>query len=163
MKKLSDSRFLMLAVALACTGACTSLVSAAPRKHAPKKAAPKKVVAKKAAPVRHVASVAPHYVSNNTVASLQEQARQRAINLVKQAADTFAAGDYRRTIQLCEAASDQYPTYARAHAWIGASYQKLGNTEEAIKAFRWARNLAPGTPDAERAERGLRELGYYKQ
>ncbi len=86
-------------------------------------------------------------------------AHQKAINLVKQAADTYAKGDYKKTIWLCKTASDSYPTYARAQTWMGASYHKLGRYDEARSAYKWAMALAPGTVDAERAERGLREIG----
>ena len=41
-------------------------------------------------------------------------AHQKAITLVKQAADTYAKGDYNKAVWLCKTASDAYPTYARA-------------------------------------------------
>ena len=145
----------------------TSRRATTARKAAPKKTAPKKVVAKKAAPRKaapasKVARTAPP-IRTVSLSDYQAQSRQRAIEWVKQAAITFEKGDYQRTIQLCKAANDAYPTYARAYTWMGASYQKLGKTDEACSAFRWVVSLAPNTPDAERAERGLREMGYYNR
>jgi Flp pilus assembly protein TadD len=130
------------------------------RKKVSRKAAPKKSVTKKAAPRKAVSASAPQAT---IITDYQAQSRQRAIEWVKQAAITFEQGDYQRTIELCKAANDAYPTYARAYTWMGASYQKLGKTDEACSAFRWVIALAPNTPDAERAERGLREMGYYNR
>lgn len=87
--------------------------------------------------------------------------RLLAIEYVKQAAAAYDRGDYNRTIQLCDIAADWYPTYARAQVWMGAAYQKKHNYFQARMAYRWAKALAPGTPDAQRAERGLREIGRY--
>jgi Flp pilus assembly protein TadD len=84
-----------------------------------------------------------------------------AIEYVKQAATAYERGDYRRTIALCDTAADWYPTYARAHVWMGAAYQKLGNYREARLSYRWAKALAPNSADAQRAERGLREVGAF--
>ena len=90
-----------------------------------------------------------------------EARRALAIDYVKQAAAAYASGDYKRTIRLCEIAADWSPTYPRAHVWMGAAYQKLGKLFEARMAYRWARALAPGTADAQRADRGLKEIGEY--
>ena len=86
-------------------------------------------------------------------------AHQKAITLTKQAADAFAKGNYNKAAWLSKAASDAYPTYARAQTWLGASYHKLGKYDKARSAYKWAMALAPGTVDAERAKRGLREMG----
>lgn len=146
--------------------ALTTLVTTAPaasRKRPAKKTAPKKVVVKGYAPRKYVTrkfTPAPPSAATRPTDDLQAYARQRAVDIVKAASDAYARGDYQRTVTLCKLASDQYPTYARAQTWMGAGYQKLGNTDKAISAYRWARALAPGTVDAERAERGLRELGH---
>ena len=125
-------------------------------KPAPRKAAPKKITAKTTAPRATT--------RNNAVVSVEtyrEQSRQNAVEWVKQAAEAFERGDYKGTIALCKSANDAYPTYSRAYTWMGAAYQKLGNTEEACSAFKWVVALSPNTPDAERAQRGLKEMGYY--
>ena len=139
----------------------TALSEAKPAKSAKRvttRKSTQKSTARKAAPQK----AAPP-VSARTVEYYREAARQRAIESVKQAALTFEKGDYQKTIELCKIANSAYPTYARAYTWMGASYQKLGKTDEAISAFRWVTALAPNTPDAERAERGLREMGYYNR
>ena len=156
---------------LGCVVLCTALAEAQPakatkrvtaRKSVPRKSAtPRKTTPKKVAP-KTTAQVRPS-ITTGTVEAYREAARQRAIELVKQAAITFEKGDYQKTIELCKTANAAYPTYARAYTWMGASYQKLGKTDEAISAFRWVTALAPNTPDAERAERGLREMGYYNR
>lgn len=140
--------------------AFNGLASAAPKKVAKKyaskytrKAAPKKTtpVASKGATPSKATRPTDYYSS---------LAHKKAIDLTKQAADAYARGDYYKAISLSKAASDAYPTYARAQTWMGASYHKLRRYDEAIKAYKWATALAPGTVDAERAERGLREIGY---
>lgn len=104
--------------------------------------------------LRHQAKAAGR--ANNSPA-----ARKRlAITYVKQAATAYARGDYRRTVALCDIAADWYPTYARAHVWRGAAYQKMRNYTEARLAYKWARSLAPNSPDAARATRGLQEIGF---
>jgi tetratricopeptide (TPR) repeat protein len=137
----------------------TSAKKVAPKKKPVRKAASRKATPRKAAP----AKAAKFQTSARPTNDYQAQARQRAIVWVQQAADAYAKGDYNRAIELCKNANDAYPTYARAYTWMGASYQKLGRIDEACSAFRWVTALAPGTPDAERAERGLREMGYYNR
>lgn len=101
--------------------------------------------------------------SQRAAAPSSPQARRLlAIEYVKQAALAYDRGDYNRVIALCDTAADWYPTYARAQVWMGAAYQKKHNYFQARMAFRWAKALAPGTPDAQRAERGLREMGEGK-
>jgi tetratricopeptide (TPR) repeat protein len=130
------------------------------RKSAPaKKVAPKKAAPPKPAP-KSAARPAPPSFATRPSDYYSQQAHQRAVNLVKEAALAYERGDYKRAIALCDAANDAYPTYARTHTWMGASYQKLGDYEKAARAYRWAMSLAPGTADAQRAERGLREIGY---
>ena len=80
---------------------------------------------------------------------------------MRQASLAYGQGDYKRTLALCETASQWYPTYARAHIWKGAAYQKLGNHAQARSSYSWGRALAPDSADAARADRGLKELGYY--
>lgn len=131
------------------------------------KRAPRKVTARKPAPQKK----APRKAASSVVAvksatqfgagDYLTQSRQRAIELVKQAASAFERGDYKTTVALCKTANDAYPTYSRAYTWMGAAYQKLGNKDEACSAFKWVIALSPNTPDAERAQRGLREMGYY--
>lgn len=87
--------------------------------------------------------------------------RLLAIEYVRQAALAYGRGDYKRTLALCQTASDWYPTYARAHIWKGAAYQKLGNYAQARSSYSWGRALSPDSADAARANRGLKELGYY--
>lgn len=133
----------------------------AKRRVVTKHKAPRKVAARKA-----TRKAAPRAIvkSNNapiSVESYRDQSRQRAIELVKQAAEAFDRGDYQTTVDLCKIANDNYPTYSRAYTWMGAGYQKLGKKEEACSAFKWVVALSPNTPDAERAQRGLREMGYY--
>ncbi len=125
------------------------------RKVAPRKAAPRK------APKKVAPRVVPRPSTTISGDDYREQSRQRAVELVKQAASAFERGDYNSTVALCKIANDAYPTYSRAYTWMGAGYQKLGNKIEACSAFKWVIALSPNTPDAERAERGLREMGYY--
>ena len=120
----------------------------------------KKVTRKAPAPKKTAARLAPPSKATRPTDKYSSLAHQRAVGLVKQSAEAFARGDYNRAITLSKAASDAYPTYARAQTWMGASYHKLRRYDEAIKAYKWAIALAPGTVDAERAERGLREIGY---
>ncbi len=122
-------------------------------KSAPKKSAAKKTVA------RVAAKSAPPSKATRPTGYYSVVAHQRAIDLTKQAADAYGRGDYNQAISLSKTASDAYPTYARAQTWLGASYHKLGRYDEARSAYKWAMALAPGTVDAERAERGLREIG----
>lgn len=132
------------------------------RKPAPKKKAPKKVATKastKASAKATAPRVTIHSSTSIDVADYKEQSRQRAIEWVKQAAEAFERGDYEGTITLCKTANDAYPTYSRAYTWMGAAYQKLGKTDEACSAFKWVVALSPNTPDAERAQRGMKELG----
>ena len=89
-----------------------------------------------------------------------EARRKLAIQYVTRASVAYDRGDYRHAIALCDIAADWYPTYPRAHVWRGAAYQKLGNYTEARLAYKWARALAPQGPDAARANRGLREIGF---
>ena len=161
--KLQMSRHVVAGVLLAAlfAGMTTVEANTSRRVTTARKATPKKVV-KKAAP-RKAVSARTTQRSATDLSNYQAQSRQRAIEWVKQAAVTFERGDYKRTIELCKAANDAYPTYARAYTWMGASYQKLGRNDEACDAFKWVKALAPNTPDAQRAERGLREMGYYNR
>jgi tetratricopeptide (TPR) repeat protein len=86
--------------------------------------------------------------------------RSRAIEYVRRAAILFEKGDYKKTVTLCRQAADWYPTYARSYIWMGAAYQKLRNYKEARSAYKWVIALAPNSPDATRARRGLKEIGY---
>ena len=110
-------------------------------------------IARKAAP-RKTAKAAP-----KKVASSREARRQIAIGYVKRAAVAYQKRDYKTVVALCKAASNLAPTYARAYAWSGAAQQKLGNYSQARADYRWVMALAPNTPDAARAQRGLREIG----
>lgn len=110
--------------------------------------------AKKRAEVAAPASKATRPTDKN-----MSQAHQKAVNLTKQAADAYAKGNYNKAAWLCKTAADAYPTYARAQTWLGASYHKMGKYSEARKAYKWALALAPETADAQRAQRGLREIG----
>lgn len=85
--------------------------------------------------------------------------RQMAIGYVKRAAVAYERRDYKAVIALCKTANNLAPTYARAYAWAGAAQQKLGNYREARFNYRWVVALAPNTPDAARAKRGLKEVG----
>ena len=151
MNKLSQLIALAGVVALAGNASAASK-STKGKTVAAKSAASKRVVqkSKPAAPPSTATRPSGYYAT---------LAHQRAIELVKQAADTYAKGDYNKAVWLCKTASDAYPTYARAQTWMGASYHKLGRYDEARSAYKWALALAPGTVDAERAERGLREIG----
>ncbi|HEY0072781.1 MAG TPA: tetratricopeptide repeat protein [Abditibacteriaceae bacterium] len=134
---------------------------ATPRKATARKATPPKKMAVRPAPGSTTSrSVAPPSRATRPTDKYSSLAHQRAVGLVKQAADAYARGDYRNAILLSKAASDAYPTYARAQTWLGASYHRMGRHDEARSAYKWAIALAPGTADAERAERGLREIGY---
>lgn len=132
-------------------------------KKAPRKTStPRRIVARSS--VRSVAhplvKTAPPSKATRPTGFYASLAHQRAVDLVKQAADAYARGNYNKAVLLSKAASDAYPTYARAQTWLGASYHKIGRYDEARSAYKWAMALAPGTVDAERAERGLREIGY---
>jgi Tfp pilus assembly protein PilF len=85
--------------------------------------------------------------------------RQRAIDLVKQAAGVYNKGNYAAALNLCKSAAKADITYPRAYVYMGVCHQKLGNAEEAVKAYRWAVALRPSSEDARRARRGLKELG----
>lgn len=155
---------LLSLAALTALCAVAPLASAATKKPVkkynkrPAKVAPKKTVVRtaKVAPSK----AAPPSKATRPTGYYDNLAHKKAIDLTKQAADAYARGDYNRAIALSKAASDSYPTYARAQTWLGASYHKLKRYDEAIKAYKWAMALAPGTVDAERAERGLKEIGY---
>lgn len=105
-----------------------------------------------------VAAGAPKPSSRVTAASAYQR-KLRAIEYVKLAATAYDRRDYKKVISLCTKATDLAPTYARSYTWLGAAYQKRGNKREAISAYRWVVALSPGTADAARAKRGLRELG----
>ena len=120
----------------------------------------RKVTRKTPARKKIVSRAAPPSRATRPTDKYSSLAHQRAVNLVKQAADAYARGDYNRAVQLSKVASDAYPTYARAQTWLGASYHRLRRYDEARSAYKWAISLAPGTVDAQRAERGLQEIGY---
>ncbi len=125
-----------------------------------KKTPPQKTVLRPVPAFRTARPIAPPSKATRPTDKYSSLAHQRAVDLVKQAAEAYARGDYGNAILLSKAASDAYPTYARAQTWLGASYHKMGRYDEARSAYKWAIALAPGTADAERAERGLREIGY---
>jgi tricorn protease-like protein len=85
--------------------------------------------------------------------------RARAVRLVKRASVAFDAGRFDEAIILCRQATQADPNYVRAYTWLGASSQKKQAKAEACNAFRKVLLLAPNSPDAARAQRGLRELG----
>ncbi len=89
----------------------------------------------------------------------QSAARVQAIELVKEAAQDFGRGELALTIKICRQALTLDPTYPRAYTYLGAAYQRRGERQNACAAFSRAVKLAPGTPDATRALRGLKELG----
>lgn len=134
---------------------------ATPRKSTARKKTPPPKKAVRQAPASTTSRpVAPPSKATRPTDKYSSLAHQRAVGLVKKAAEAYTRGDYSNAILLSKAASDAYPTYARAQTWLGASYHKMGRYDEARSAYKWAIALAPGTPDAERAERGLREIGY---
>jgi Tfp pilus assembly protein PilF len=47
------------------------------------------------------------------------------------------------------------PAYVRGHLALGAAYQKTGKGEQAAQQFRKVIELAPGTPEAARAQQEL--------
>jgi tetratricopeptide (TPR) repeat protein len=152
MNKLSQ--LIALAVVIALAGSAPAASKKTHRKVAPQ---PRRTAAKSV--VKVAANPAPPSKATRPTDRYSSLAHEKAVELTKQAADAYARGDYNRAVSLCKAASDAYPTYARAQTWLGASYHKMGRYDEARSAYSWAVALAPGTVDAQRAERGMRELG----
>lgn len=72
----------------------------------------------------------------------------RAITLVKTAEAAFLRGDYNRTLVLCRQASAANPRYARAYTWMGAAYEKLGQTAQARQAYQRVLSLGSASQDA---------------
>jgi WD40 repeat protein len=88
----------------------------------------------------------------------QAPRRERAIELVRRAASAYAQKRYAQAVTLCRRALALDAKYVRGYTWLGASLQKLGRRDEARTAFSRVVQLAPGSTDAARARRGLREL-----
>jgi hypothetical protein len=72
----------------------------------------------------------------------------RAITLVKTAETAFLRGDYKRTLVLCRQATAANPRYARAYTWLGAAYEKLGQTQQARQAYQRVLALGTSSQDA---------------
>jgi WD40 repeat protein len=97
-------------------------------------------------------------VSCASAAFAQSAARLKAIELVKEAALVFGRGDMPLVIKICRQALVLDPNYPRAYTYLGAAYQRRGDRQSACNAFNRVVKLAPGSPDAVRAKRGIKEL-----
>ena len=98
-------------------------------------------------------------LASTACAGAQSAGRLQAIELVKEAALYFGRGDMTLVVKVCRQALILDPNYPRAYTWLGAAYQRRGERNNACGAFARVVKLAPGTPDAQRATRGLREMG----
>jgi Tfp pilus assembly protein PilF len=67
----------------------------------------------------------------------------------------FDQGVMSEAIRWYEQAVSTSPTYVRGHLALGAAYQKAGRGEQAAQQFRRVLELAPGTPEAARAQQEL--------
>jgi hypothetical protein len=72
----------------------------------------------------------------------------RAVALVKAAEAAFLRGDYNQTLLLCQQATVANPRYARAYTWMGATYEKRGQTALARQAYQRVLALGVSSQDA---------------
>ena len=67
----------------------------------------------------------------------------------------FDQGVMSEAVRWYEQAVGTSPGYVRGHLALGAAYQKSGRGEQAAQEFRKVIELAPGTPEATRAQQEL--------
>ena len=96
---------------------------------------------------------------DDDVAALFAERRARVTLLKADGLRTLRAGNYRRAAELCSAWSDLELSNAEAWRCVGDAQQALGNHQEALNAFRKAKQYDPAdrSVDAaiERSQKGI--------
>jgi len=95
-------------------------------------------------------------VSMSTTA--QSQPATSAREYVEQAIAQYNRGNYTLAVELLRKATALNGRYARAYAWLGLCYVRLGREQDAIAAFRTVIRLAPASEDARIARQWLSRL-----
>lgn len=85
------------------------------------------------------------------------RARQRAIDLVKEAESAFRKGDSRLAVEKSSSALSEDPSYPRAYLWLGTAYARQKKHLLAQSAYESVVFLSPQSADAKVAIAWLRK------